>query len=576
MRPVIVLLSAVATLLAPLGLSAQVPTATETAQKNHLLRVIGKLANGTTLTFRKGASSYTELVSAGFPPSLARACLRVEPLLGNYRSPNPDFYAAGFNRLWVFTFRTDAEPEQLVRQLASTGLFNYVEEDGAGSAGGQEIVIPNDPYFNRQWALRNLGDFPPGHAGKVDADIDADEAWDIATGDSSVLVAILDSGCRLGHPELAGRLWTNPGEIPGNGVDDDGDGFVDDVHGWDFVYRNGDLLDTLGHGTNVTGIIAANPNNSRGYAGVDWHCKVMICKVLRADNFGYYSWWASAIIYAVDHGAKIINMSLGGTSYSGLLKNAVEYAYNHGVTIAACMMNDGTDTPYYPAKYQHTIAVGATDTDDTRCQRFFWGGGSNYGSHIDVVAPGNYIYGLSARSDNNYGTYWAGTSQATAFVTGVLSLLAGQDTTRDPDELRQLLTESAEDTVGDPFEDTPGWDIFYGYGRINARRALELATGVSRVAAGKARGASTLTLAPAFPSPSNGAVTLVYSLPREQRVSLFIYDTTGREVRKIALGIQKPGRHRIRVRTGVLASGVYVAKLCTAQGTATTKFTLLK
>ncbi len=540
------------------------------------IRVIAKLAPGAARLPTDTGALRAELISCGLSPALASTCTGVSPLFRQYRSPNPAFYEAGFDRVYVLTFRSNAAFEKLVQALSATGRFEYVETDGVGSAGGREQIIPDDPYFNRQWALRNLGDFPPAHAGKADADIDADEAWEIARGDSSVLVAILDSGCRISHPELAGRVWTNAGEVPANGVDDDGNGFIDDLHGWDFVYRTNDLLDTLGHGTNIAGIIAANPDNGRGYAGVDWHCKIMICKVLTADNFGYYSWWALAVAYAVDHGAKIINMSLGGKSYSSLLKNAIEYAYNNGVSVTACMMNDGTDTPYYPARYRHTIAVGATDTDDTRCQRFFWGGGSNYGSHLDVVAPGNYIYGLSARSDNAYGTYWGGTSQATAFVTGVLALLAGQDTSRTPDELRQLLTESAEDTVGDSFEDTPGWDIFYGYGRVNARRALELATAVNWPRTREVEKSTPLASLSAFPNPFNEATTLTYSLPRRCCVRLSLFDSNGKQVRVVELGTQTTGAHRLRLGLEELPSGVYLAQLSAGEHRLTTKLVLVK
>ena len=167
-------------------------------------------------------------------------------------------------------------------------------------------------------------------------------------------------------------------------------------------------------------------------------------------------------------------MSVGGSGFSNGMKDAVDYAYANGVTIVACMMNFDNPTPYYPAAYDNTIAVGSTNPDDSRTSPFFWSAssGSSYGNHIDVCAPGNYIYGLAYNSNTNYGSYWGGTSQATPLVCGIASLLIAQDTSRGPDEIRTLLTESAEDQVGKSSEDTEGFDIYHGWGRVNAFAAL--------------------------------------------------------------------------------------------------------
>ena len=299
-------------------------------------------------------------------------------------------------------------------------------------------------------------------------------AWDIELGDPNMIVAIIDTGLRLTHPEFSGRIWNNVNEVL-DGSDTDNNGFIDDLlAGWDFINNDNDPTDDHGHGTNVAGIALASGNNSIGYAGVNWNARVMICKALDENNSGSYAAMAGAIYYAVDNGAKVINMSIGGSGNSATLSDAIDYCYNNGVVLVACMMNFNNSVTYYPAGYNKTIAIGSTDPDDTRSNPFFWSNtsGSNFGSHIDIVAPGNYMYGLSNSSDTYYGGYWGGTSQATPIVTGVVSLLFSQNSTLTFEEIRTILRESAEDQVGDPSEDVSGFDTYYGYGRLNAKNAL--------------------------------------------------------------------------------------------------------
>lgn len=376
---------------------------------------------------------------------------------------------------YVLIFKDDQNIEQLIRLYENTSLFEYVEPNYSGTGGGKKAAFQtsqDDTYFSRQYGLVNDGSFSFSPA-VADADVDMDLAWEIEQGDPSIVVAVLDAGLRMGHPELAGRVWNNGQESP-DGADSDGNGYADDTEGWDFVNDDNDPTDDHGHGTNVTGIIAANANNSLGYAGVDWNCKIMVCKVLDENNSGNYSWIADAIYYAVDNGAKVINMSLGGLGFSNSLQDAVNYAYGADVTVVACMMNENNDVPYYPAALENTIAVGATNPNDERAAPFFWSSesGSNFGSHIDVVAPGNYIFGLSHTSNTNYDSYWGGTSQSTPLVAGLVALLLSQDPGRTPDDIRLILRETAEDQIGNVSEDTEGFDVYYGYGRVNAHLAL--------------------------------------------------------------------------------------------------------
>ncbi len=376
---------------------------------------------------------------------------------------------------YILKFTTSQDINHLIKIYLETGFFEYVEPNFMGKRGGQPGIfetIPNDTYFSRQYGLYNDGTFTLSPSVE-DADIDMELAWDIEQGDSSIIVAILDTGVKLDHPELNNRIWTNSNEVINNS-DDDENGYIDDIQGWDFVNIDNNPTDDNGHGTNVTGIIGANGNNNLGYAGVDWNCKLMVCKILDQNSWGYYSWWTDAIYYAVDNGADVINMSLGGSDFSNLLNAAVDYAFDNGVTIVACMMNEDNDVTYYPAGFQNTIAVGSTNPDDDRSSPFFWNpaSGSNFGNHIDVVAPGNYIFGLNHQSNTNYNTYWGGTSQATPLVSGLSALLLAQDPTRTPADIRNIIRSTAEDQVGNTIEDTPGFDIYFGYGRINAHQAL--------------------------------------------------------------------------------------------------------
>lgn len=407
------------------------------------------------------------------------------------------------SELFVATFPADVDKVGLFDELRKTGMVYFIENDAIGSAGGVKAVTsgPNDALYPRQWGLHNDGSFTMYPA--VDgADIDMENAWAIEDGSSDIIVATMDSGLRLNHPEFEGRLWINTLEIADNGIDDDVNGYIDDINGWDFSLDDNDPTDDYGHGTNVTGIIAANGNNGEGYTGIDRHCKLMTLKGLNSTNQGFYTWWYDAITYAADNGANVINLSVGGNTYSSTLKEAIDYALDNGVVVVACMMNTNNNTSYYPAKFEGVIAVGATNPDDTRTSPFFWdpNSGSNYGSHISVVAPGNYIYGLSYLSDTDYESYWGGTSQATPAVAGIASLLLAQDPSRTPAQVKAILEATAEDQVGNPSEDTEGFDNYYGHGRVNAFAALQQALSLEEHTA-----AASLSV---YPNPSEGTFTI--------------------------------------------------------------------
>ena len=273
---------------------------------------------------------------------------------------------------------------------------------------------------------------------------------------------MLDTGVALDHPDLASGIWTNPREIPGNGIDDDGNGFVDDVHGWNFALNNNAVADDYGHGTHVAGIAAARINNAIGIAGMAGGATIMPLKVFfpPPNVLGTYEDLIRAMVYATDNGARVINMSLGASSYSRGEEVAVDYAWDHGVVVVAAAGNTGRETYHYPAAHPNAIAVAATTASDTRA------GFSTYGDFVDVAAPGSSVF--STLMGGGYG-YMGGTSMATPHVAGLAALLFSRNPQLTNAEVRELIEINADD-LG-----TTGWDPYFGSGRINARKALAAA-----------------------------------------------------------------------------------------------------
>jgi subtilisin family serine protease len=284
-------------------------------------------------------------------------------------------------------------------------------------------AAPNDPSLQQLWGLDNFGQTVNWTAGTPDADIDAVEAWSVSTGSPDVVVAVIDTGVDLSHPDLAANIWVNPGEdCPGcrtNGADDDGNGFVDDWRGWDFVNGDNNPTDDQGHGTHVSGTIAGVGNNGLGVVGVTWTTKIMPLKFLGADGSGSTADAISAILYANANGAPILNNSWGGGEFSQALLDAIEQTDASGGLFVAAAGNDFTNTdvtPFYPSGYEvpSLVSVGATDAFDRKA----WF--SNYGARtVDLGAPGTNIY--STWRSGSY-RFADGTSMAAPHVSGAAAL----------------------------------------------------------------------------------------------------------------------------------------------------------
>jgi thermitase len=313
--------------------------------------------------------------------------------------------------------------EQLAKRLKDTGKFTFVEQDFTARGA----VLSNDPSAASQWHLTK---------------IDAPSAWNISTGTTAVPIAVVDSGVDGNHPDFAGKL----------------------IPGWNFLGGNSNTSDVLGHGTAVAGVAGAATDNGIGVAGVGWRTPIMPLVVLNASDYAAYSDVANAIIYAADHGVRIINVSICGTAASSLLQSAVDYAWNKGSLVFAAAGNNATSALTYPAACTRAIAVSSTEKTDTLSSF------SNYGSWISLSAPGNYI--LTTKMGGTY-SQWYGTSFASPIAAGVAALALSVRPAMDRDTLLQLIEQNADD-LG-----SAGFDSSFGWGRVNAYKSVAAAAAIS-------------------------------------------------------------------------------------------------
>lgn len=327
--------------------------------------------------------------------------------------------------------------ESLVEALRANPAVEYAETDGIGTGGA---TVPTDPNFTSQWHhLNTVWTNNPRPA-----DIRSTLAWDITQGSTGVIVAILDTGLNTNLSEFAGRH----------------------VNGYDFANGDSNPADDHDHGTAVASVLGANANNGSLIAGVDWNCRIMPVKVLNSGNSGLYSWWADGIAWAVANGADVINLSAGGTTADTTLSNAIMNAIAQGVIFVTITHNDG-GAVRFPGRMEACLTVGATTTNDQRASF------SNYGSAIDLVAPGHNMTLVSRTGALLTG--WYGTSFSAPQVAGVAALLRSLRPDLTHAQACKLLTAGADDRVGKVAEDVAGFDQYHGWGRLNAYNTLILA-----------------------------------------------------------------------------------------------------
>ncbi|MFH1253232.1 MAG: S8 family serine peptidase [Candidatus Uhrbacteria bacterium] len=336
-------------------------------------------------------------------------------------------------------------------------------------------LTPNDEFLSEQWYLTA---------------IDAYDAWNVSTGSDEVVVAILDTGVDTNHPDLVDQIWVNSDEVAGDGIDNDNNGFVDDVNGWDFVKRDATVdpefsqgsfdADAVSHGTFVAGTIGAATNNTEGIAGLNWQVKIMPVRILDRFGSGDSSRATKGVRYAVENGADVINFSLTGTDFDTNFWQAIKEAHEAGVIVVAAIGNNGTsvnDTPIYPACFKsedgledYVIGVVASDQNDARAEF------SNYGSDCaDIAAPGVSIFSALLQ-DNDYSDLtdyyiggWDGTSMAAPMVSGAAALLRAAFPGITPEQVKLVLQLSVDPAT----EKEQAGQI--GAGRLNLAKALALA-----------------------------------------------------------------------------------------------------
>lgn len=466
------------------------------AEENYSGRVIIKITaiKGTTRSDSKDISrKLNEInnITSKFNGSGAMKALN-----GGKATIDPANFA---NNIYIVDVENRANAEQLVSRVQSLEYVEYAEIDQLA----RYYEIPNDPLYGQMWNLNNIGQEYPhvirhmgpyndtlgAASGSADADIDFIEVYENPPViRKEPVVAILDSGVDLDHPDLADNIWINPGEIAGDGIDNDYNGFIDDINGWDF----GDLLfgtgdndptDGDGHGTHIAGTIAMVPDNAEGGIGIAPMAKIMAIKI---DPLPLASSIALGVIYAADNGADVLNMSFGLAYPSSLMEDALTYADSKGVVLCAASGNSGSEEYNYPAVSEHVIAVGATESRD-RVTSF-----STYGSHIDISAPGQSILSLRANSTDMYAPDYpqepgvhivndiyyvaSGTSMACPHVVGTAAYIRAVSPGIKARKVKSILTVSADD-VTDPYGagwNLPGWDEYSGYGRVNLSKAIDL------------------------------------------------------------------------------------------------------
>lgn len=341
------------------------------------------------------------------------------------------------SNIYSLKFSPDSDILSLVQKFQKEPIVEYAQPNYLNRLCSKSSSELSDEFYEYQWALPT---------------IDALKAWEMEKGSKDIVIAVVDTGIDYNHEDLKGRIWVNKGEIPNNGVDDDGNGYIDDVIGWDFLDKGNDPMDKNWHGTHVAGIIGAVPDNFTGVAGILWDCQIMALRAgeayLQDDDV------SAAIVYAADNGAHIINMSWGSNTFSYIILDAINYAYSRGCVLVGAAGNDDRPWAIYPALHNNVIAVGATNREDKKA--YF----SNYGQGIDIVAPGDRIFATTPK--DKYSS-WSGTSMAAPVVSAVAALMLSKRRSLTNQEVYQILRQTA-DKIDEP--------LFSGAGRVNAAKAL--------------------------------------------------------------------------------------------------------
>jgi subtilisin family serine protease len=469
------------------------------------------------------------------------------------------------------------DPRQAAAELRATGAFvavcpNYVLP--------LLTTIPDDPFALLQWYIDDGGV----------ADVHLPLAWDTERGDTSTVIAIMDTGIDMTHPDLASQIWQNPLEVA-NGLDDDGNGLIDDLHGWDFGTGDADPspeatpdpsgIDVGFHGTFAAGIASAATDNGDGIAGAGWKCRLMPLKVSHPDTGITTSAVTEAFFYAAAKHVGVLSMSFGAPGDPGVpeyFQALIDMATSAGVLCVASAGNEGDSTRVYPAACDHVLSVAATDESNARASF------SNWGPWVDVAAPGSLMWSTIAQNyevdalsqlfyillfgwdGTNPYMYGDGTSFSAPLVAGVCGLVRTRFPQLGPDAVAAHIVATG---------DAVAYDLPIGP-RLNANQAVTtVPVGVGRPSLPMA-----FRLSPAEPNPFTGSTRLTFTLPEAAAVRLVIYDMQGRRVRSLVDGARPAGRQSAtwdgRDDGGRRArSGVYFARIEAGSRSSGTKLVLL-
>ncbi len=352
----------------------------------------------------------------------------------------------------IYRIKLDCEPQsapgglqEVIEAYQNNPYIEYAELNQIVSID----LAADDDFYRTQWSLQT---------------INAEDAWDISTGSSDVIVAMIDTGVDYSHRDLQSNMWVNEAELNGiNGQDDDKNDYIDDIYGYNFIYNNSDPADDHGHGTHCAGIVAARGNNNLDIAGICWSTKIMALKFLGSSGEGTTADVVLALYYAVENGADIISNSWGSNSESNALKDAIDYAQSQGVILVAAAGNNNSNSPHYPGGYENVLSVTATDADDNKWSL------SNYGDWVDIAAPGVDILSLKADGTSQGVSYnpstaiLSGTSMAAPHIAGACALLLSTNPILSHNQLYETLTQTV-----DPI--SPG--ICLSNGRLNLSKAI--------------------------------------------------------------------------------------------------------
>lgn len=513
-----------------------------------------------------------------FYPGLFSDSYSIKPLFKLPSDPERQlsFQKNGLHRWYVVSWDPSTADNQTVMQY-------FLQQKGVGQVQEDNLleicIIPSDTLYTDQYALSLM---------------QCDEAWEVQGSAEDVIIGIIDTGCKIDHEDLADNIYRNPNEEL-NGEDDDENGYVDDVNGWDFVSVTEQIIemsgmtpideedyapadnevfpDYIGHGTFVSGIAGACSDNVTGIASPAWNVSLMELRVAfsviwmaQETGAALESDYAAAIQYAVDNGVDIINFSSGTSQYLPAVHTAIQYAAENDVVMVAGSGNAANTMDFYPAAYSEVIAVAATDANDQVA--YF----STYGTWIDLCAPGLSILGTTPDEGhyNSLYSYEQGTSLSAPYVASVAALLRSSEPELTSEEIRERLQDACV-SIDDL---NPVHAGLIGYGRLNAWYALDPdATGIEDE--NYVSQPDVFEIVDCYPNPFNSSLHLRFSTPDNKEVQIAVYNVLGQAIYE-HVELYSVGTHTVLLDAAHLTSGGYVVRLSYPGETHSRKVFLLR